>query len=139
MPWIKVLVSLVVAIAVYRYHAIVPSDRFSDIYTLAASLSATLLGFVFTALSILIAVPSAPLIAKLKASGHYEQLTYEMLLTAAVLFIGMVIGMTATLAPTICQGYVLCLVAGIFALSMQCFAFVGYKFYLVMEYLGKQH
>lgn len=139
MPWIKILVASTAVVLMYLYQHVVPTNKLTDIYVLEASLSATLLGFVFTALSILIAVPSATLITKLKASDHYDLLTREMLMATAVLFMGMLLGMVAVLAPDVCHQYSLPLITGVFVLSMQYFASVGYKFYLVMEYLGKQH
>lgn len=107
-----------------------------DIFGLIASLSATLLGFVFTALSILIAVPDRGLITALKESGHYNLLVREMFKASAILFISSVISIIFLVAPKQHYEIMLSLLTFVYVFALSMFVRVGHKFYLLITHIN---
>ena len=139
MPWIKVLVSIGMAVLVLLYGGKIDAQTAQSIYNLVATLAATLLGFVFTALSILVAVPDKRLVSSIKKSGHYSQLTRELFLTSVGMFLSLVTAVVMMFGPDECIVYVLALLIGVFTISLALFASSGHKFYLVLDYIAKDH
>lgn len=113
------------------------ANSLTNLYTLIASISVTLLGFVLTALSILVAVPDKRLISSMKESGHYAELTNELFWTAVFMFAALLVSVINLFFPVVYQLYALLVLSFIFILALLLFSSSGYKFYLVMEFIGR--
>lgn len=135
MKIIKCLISFSAAGIVYFQCTSVSSDRAQDIFVLAASLSGTLLGFVLVAVSILMALSNRALIQKLVISGHYTELKKELFSSAVSMFLNIIF---AFFFLFIGSDYLLELISILtltFVYSLSSISVVGYKFYLVMQFV----
>lgn len=130
---------MLVAVSSFLYGdlLLVNSETWRDLCSLLATLFATLLGFVVTALSILTAVPDKKLIGNLKRSGHYQHLISELFWTATAMFFGLVAAVVFLFGPVICQQYTFAFLAFVFSIALYLFGSSGYKFYLVMEFMHR--
>lgn len=66
----------------------------------ASSLSATLFGFIFSALSILGALWNRQLIVNMQKTGHFNELLNNMALAACSAIVVMLWGLASSLIPT---------------------------------------
>lgn len=100
-----------------------------------ATISATLLGFLIAALSILVSVGDKTLVANMKRTGHYKVLMDNLFWTAAWLSLAMILAL-ATLFFSCLQAYIMLATIGVFVLGLSSLGIAGYRFYRVVEHLN---
>lgn len=107
----------------------------SDIGTMLgafASVSVTLLGFLLAALSILSALVNRRLVMNMQRTGHYEQLTKELFITAAAYLVAMVLSLLALFFDGDALRYAAAATSGAILFATLEMIASGHKFYRVM-------
>lgn len=85
-------------------HQNITEDSLITIAGIIAGVSATLLGFIIAAITILMTLDNRPFIQKIKATGHYQKLIKNMQLTATLLLLTTVLAIAVTLTPMAMRG-----------------------------------
>ena len=105
--------------------------------TTLVALAGTLIGFLLTALSLLIGVADRKFIENLRMTGHYGALVRQMLRTAAVWLCVAALGLMAHTLSRSLQGLVVPVAMGFAAFALLQFVVVGFRFSLVVKQLSR--
>lgn len=100
------------------------------------SVSVTLLGFLLAALSILSALVNRRLVMNMQKTGHYQQLTKEMFVTAAAYLVAMVLSLLALFLDGDALRYACAITSGAVLFATLEMISSGLKFYRVMILLN---
>jgi len=130
--WILILIRTLVFIFVFLmlYLQPLPLEKAENLNTLTATLSATLLGFVITALSILTAASSKKAVSALQESGHFKNLTNHLFFCSGFLLLTVISSFIALIFDNCIPTYI---IIALFTISLYDFISSGVKFYLVIN------
>ncbi|EMK7706666.1 TPA: hypothetical protein ACPZRX_001431 [Yersinia enterocolitica] len=101
--------------------------------SVAAQVSATLLGFLIAGLAILASVTGSQLLKSMQESGHYRVLLNKIFVVAVWYALSLIIGCWSVISPPqflYCSAF-LCL--GIFLSSVLMLGDIGWRFWLVLK------
>lgn len=137
--WVSVLpiasVGLALVGSYLAWHALTTAEEPLAIVSRLLFTSATLLGFVITALSVLVAISSREFGIALRRSGHYAHLATDAFRTVRLLFIAVALGIAALIMPAqvayLGAGMVAFVIAGLTFL-----ADAGGKFMQIIKHLN---
>lgn len=101
--------------------------------SVAAQVSATLLGFLIAALAILASVTGSQLIKNMQKSGHYRVLLKKIFIVSVWYALSLIIGCWTVIAPVqfLYVSAFLCL--GAFLASVLMLGDIGWRFWLVLK------
>ena len=111
------------------------ADDMSELFLAFAALSGTLLGFVISSMSILTGLRVDEAMDKLVGTGHYPALMQNLFSTGVLLFMSMIFAIVSYFWDNVFiwkSGFAL------FILSILTLAVVGFRFYLVMNFINKK-
>jgi hypothetical protein len=109
-----------------------PPPELNNLASLTASLSGTLLGFTFAGISLLVALPNVPLIAKLKKHGYYSLILKDLFWTAFCLLMSMTLSFITVWHPSAIIG---ALAVATFGGTLCQALYAGHTFYQVIDTL----
>lgn len=134
---VSVVLSVAAAGGVWRWHPQTMSvGDYGALLSTVASVSATLLGFLIAALAILSALVNRRLVMNMQRTGHYQQLTEELFISAAAYLLVLVVSMAAFLViGDVFRFAIILTTAGLTFATLELLA-AGMKFYRVMILLG---
>lgn len=110
----------------------------SDLRTAAssfASLAGTMLGFVVTALSILMSLGGSVLIQKMKETGHLNALLHDLLVTSAYFGVALLAAIPPIFAWRAELVFPLAGSVGFFIAGLARMTRAGHRFYLVLAFV----
>ncbi|RYG28568.1 MAG: hypothetical protein EON93_18365 [Burkholderiales bacterium] len=139
--WYPIAVACVAAAVWHSLEAKLPgADAIRDLYATTMGFAAITVGFLATAMSIVIAAPDSPLVRDLSESGYLSDLVRYLrepflvgLAVAALCLLGFVVPATVTESTWFSSFWALCtvwLIGGLFR--------IGVIFVRVIEYIGSQ-
>jgi hypothetical protein len=101
--------------------------------SVAAQVSATLLGFLIAALAILVSVTGSQLIKNMQQTGHYRVLLKKIFIVSVWYALSLVVGCWAVIAPAqfLYVSAFLCL--GVFLASVLMLGDIGWRFWMVLK------
>ena len=111
------------------------NNDLSLVISTLATISATLVGFAITALSIMLTVGDRRFISNLRKTGHFKNLTDHLLRASSILFFAGVVALVGMFLDGQLRVGCASLSAGVFALGLLSFAGAGRKFSMVIERL----
>jgi len=131
------LFSFILAISLaYLAYRFAPDARVDHAFTTAiAGVSATLLGFLIAALSILTAVLNRRLIINLRKTGHYDNLIHDLIHASLMFLVSLVFALMSMFVPDKFTTYAISLQVGIFSYAVATFLLAGKKFVMVIRVL----
>lgn len=106
--------------------------------TTMVALSGTLIGFMMTAISLLVSSADRPFMSNLRKTGHYRRLVSEILLAATLWLAVAVTALSAHFMSGDMQRYVISIAAGLLSLSFVHFVIAGRKFKFVIKNLSQK-
>lgn len=101
-----------------------------------AGVAATMLGFLVTALSILMTLTGHRLIENMRRTGHLRQMVLGFFISGVFFLSSLIIALLDLMMPTLCNYWVGILSMGLLASALCFFIIGGWWFYLVVENLS---
>lgn len=116
----KNLILVLIFLAGFGVTMTLNTNNVDDIIQNIISTSATLLGFTLTALAIMVSMPDQKMLAKLKESGHYQELVGRMMSAIAMLMVALIVSLTSSyiLALLPHPQYGLAFITGVFLVAL---------------------
>lgn len=133
MRWISILAGITASILAYLYP--VDSQIARSFASAAASVAATLLGFLVAALSILTAVLNRRLVINMRKTGHYDGLVFELLHASVAYLATLVVSMITLIIRDVYICWTNIAVVGLLTYATFIFISAGRKFSLVVRFL----
>ena len=132
MLWIRIGISAAIAWLLWSHIDTFSDDALHNASSAFAGVTATMLGFMIAALSILTAVANQKLLRNMQRTGHYKKLLHELYHTSAAYAAGMVASLTSIFlsAPYISWSMTLTIFAVTYSTLM--IISVGHKFWVVL-------
>jgi len=134
MNWVKAIIVLCAGYLAWSYMP--ETEHMRTFFGVIAGVSATLLGFIIAALSILTAVLGRRFISNLKKTGHYDTLIDELLRAAFAFLASLIVSLVSILVNNFYVCYAFVTVVVVTTLAIVLFVSSGRKFYLVIRYLS---
>lgn len=147
--WVQELLKLIFCILIpfvsaYLFYTYVPyhfdvensqTSKF-EIAKFTATISATLLGFLLTAVAVLTALMDKTLIANMRLTGHYPKFLKMAFLASFIFLIVTILGFLVLLLYPIHYAFIVfCLMIGFFILALLLLLITGYSFYKMIIHI----
>jgi hypothetical protein len=133
MRWLSLIAAVAAGALAYQFPPDIQVLR--SFASAAASVAATLLGFLVAALSILTAVLNRRLIINLRKTGHYDDLVVELLHASIAFLAALVVSMLALFVRDTYVCWTGVAVAALLTYATCIFISAGRKFALVVRFL----
>lgn len=132
MLWIRSVISAAIAWLLWSHIDTYSVDALHNAASAFAGVTATMLGFMIAALSILTAVANQKLLRNMQRTGHYKKLLHELYHASAAYAAGMVASLTSIFLSVPYLSW--SMTATIFAVtySTAMIISVGHKFWVVL-------
>lgn len=130
--WISSAIAVGGAYAAWRLLDGASKSEMGTLLGAFTSVSVTLLGFLLAALSILSALVNRRLVMNMQKTGHYEELTKDMFVTAAAYLVAMVLSLLALFLDGDALRYAAAATSGAVLFATLEMIASGHKFYRVM-------
>ncbi|WP_047552184.1 hypothetical protein [Methylotenera sp. G11] len=135
MLWIRISISAIIAWLLWSHIDVYSVDALHNAATAFAGVTATMLGFMIAALSILAAVANQKLLRNMQKTGHYKKLLHELYHASAAYAAGMIASLTSIFltSPYLSWGITVTIFAVAYSTAM--IISVGHKFWVVLTNL----
>ncbi|RKO76177.1 hypothetical protein C5E00_04965 [Pectobacterium parmentieri] len=129
-------IGVAIAVLYWQKSPHMPEAAIPNLMTTLASVFATLLGFIITAVALLVSLLDKPLLRNMQKTGHYRRLMTDAFDTCLMLLILVLTCLIGLMLHTKFQGLAITVLIGIVTTSVMCLLRTGRRLFNIIKVLS---